>query len=128
LSEIERSVTLLWIVGAFLLFMAVILSVHAVDAHAEARYGYAPFAIPNVLFMLIPNGLLLLAVRAGGEQTQVLVTLAGAALLGMLLLIRVKTNGWIALFAAPMLLLCAPVLVLSVLFRSLARPGDHGDG
>jgi hypothetical protein len=120
-------VDLLWILGAFVVFMAVVWSVHVVDDYAAARYGYAPFALPNVLFMLIPNGLLLFAVRQGGEQTQVLVTLAGAALLGILLLIRAKTNGWIALFAAPLLLLCAPVLVFSVLFRGMARTAS-GDG
>jgi hypothetical protein len=119
-------VTLLWFLGAFVVFMAAIWSVHAVDEYAAARYGYAPFAMPNVLFMLIPNGLLLVAVRQGGEQTQVLVTLAGAALLGMLLLIRSRTSGWIALFAAPMLLAWAPVLVFTVLFRGMART-DGGE-
>lgn len=119
--------TLLWILAAFLVFMAIIRSVHALDDYAAACFGYAPFAMPNVLFMLIPNGLLLLAIRDGGEQTQIFVILAGAAMLGMLLLIRAKTNGWVALFAAPILLCCAPVLVFSVLFRGLAR-ADGGEG
>ena len=119
----EPHVTLLWILGAFLAFTAVIWSVHALDDYAAARFGYAPFSMPNVLFMLIPNGLLLMAIQDGGEQTQVLVTLAGAAMLGMLLLIRAKTNAWVALVAAPMLLFGAPVLVFSVLFRGLARGG-----
>jgi len=113
-------VTLLWITGAFVLFMILIWSVHATDDYASARYGYAPFAMPNVLFMLIPNSLVLLAIREDGGHTQILVALAGAATLGMLLLVRSRTNGWVALFAAPILLLCAPVLVFSVLFRALA--------
>lgn len=119
---------LLWTLAAFLAFMAIIWSVHAVDDYAAARYGYAPFAMPNLLFMLIPNGLLLMTVRDGGEQPPVLMTLAGAALLGMLLLIRAKTNGWIALFAAPLLLAGAPVLMFSVLFRGLARADSGGGG
>ncbi len=122
--------TLLWILGAFLVFMAVIRSAHAVDDYASARYGYAPFAMPNLLFMLIPNAQLLFAVRdaGAGAQTQVLVTLAGMAMLGMFLLVKARTSGWIALFAAPMMLFCAPVLVLSVLFRSLARADGSGGG
>ena len=113
----------LWILAAFLAFMAVIWSVHAVDDYAAVRYGYAPFALPNVLFMLIPNGLLLLVVReaGAGEQARLLVILAATALLGMLLLIRSRTNGWVALFAAPMMLFFSPVLVFSVLFRVLSR-------
>jgi hypothetical protein len=121
-------VTLLWLIGAFVLFMAVIWSAHAADDYAGVRYGYGPFAMPNLLFMLIPNGLLLVAIRGGGEQGQILVALAGAVTLGMLLLVRSRTNGWIALFAAPMLLFFAPVLVCSVLFRGLARTGgDEGN-
>ena len=115
--------TLVWILLAFLGFSVIIWSAHAVDEYASARYGYAPFAMPNLLFMSIPSGLLLLAIRDGGEQTQLLVTLAGAAMLGMLLLVRARTSGWIALYASPMMLLCAPVLLFSVLFRSLARAG-----
>lgn len=118
--------TLLWILTAFLAFMAIIWSVHALDDYAVARYGYEPFAMPNVLIMLIPNGLLLMAIPDDGGQTQVLLTLAGAAMFGMLLLIRAKTNGWVALVAAPVLLFGAPVLVFSVLFRGLARVGGDG--
>ena len=115
--------TLVWILLAFLGFSAIIWSVHAVDEYASARYGYTPFAMPNLLFMSIPSGLLLITIRDGGEQAQLLVTLAGAAMLGMLLLVRARTSGWIALFAAPMMLFCAPVLLFSVLFRGLARAG-----
>ena len=123
----DLRVTLLWILVAFLAFMAIIWSVYALDDYAAARFGYAPFAMPNVLFMLIPNGLLLLAIGYGGEQAHIFVVLAGAVALGMFLLIRAKTNGWVALFVAPMLLCCAPVLVFSVLFRGLARAGG-GEG
>jgi hypothetical protein len=115
--------TLLWIFAAFVAFTLIIRSVHAVDDYALDRYGYAPFALPNVLFMLIPNGLLLFVVHeaGAGDHTRMLVTLAAAALLGMFVLIRSRANGWVAIFAAAMLLVCAPVLVFSVLFRSLSR-------
>jgi hypothetical protein len=122
-------VTLLWTLAAFLAFMAIVWSVHALDDYAMARYGYAPFAMSNLLFMSIPSGLLLLVVREGGAgmQTRVLVTLVGAAMLGIFLLVKARTNGWIALFVAPMLLVFSPVLVFSVLFRSLARADGNGE-
>lgn len=113
-----------WILGAFLVFMAFIRSVHALDDYASARYSYAPLAMPNVLFMLIPNGLLVFTIRDSGEQPLLLVALAGVATLGIFLLVRSRTNLWIALIAAPLLLLCAPVLVFTVLFRRLAQVGD----
>lgn len=119
--------TLLAIVAGFLLFMGLIRAVHALDDYALARYGYAPFAMPNLLFMLIPHGLLLFAIRSTSDQIWILLALAGAALLGMLLLLWSRTSAWIALFAAPVSLLLAPVLVLSLLFRILARAGG-GDG
>lgn len=122
--------TLLSILAAFLAFMAIIWSVHALDDYAVARYGYAPFAMSNLLFMSIPSGLLLLIVREGdlGMQTRVLATLVGAAMLGIFLLIKARTSGWIALFVAPMLLVFSPVLVFSALFRSLARADGNGQG
>jgi hypothetical protein len=55
-----------------------------------------------------------------------LVTIAGAGMLGIFLLVKARTNGWIALYAAPLMLLCAPVLLFSVLFRGLART-DGGE-
>jgi len=108
--------------GAFLLFMALLWSVHRVDGYAMERHGYAPFALPNLLFMLVPHGLLVLAVQ-GVEPRELLATLAGAGMLAVLLLIRSRTNGWIALFAAPLQLLVSPVLVFAVLFRRLAETG-----
>jgi hypothetical protein len=119
--------TLIWMLGAFLLFIAAMWSVHMVDDYAMAHYGYAPFAIPNVLFTLVLHGLLLFVIRDGGEQTRLLVTLTGAATLGMFLLVRSRTSGWIALFTVPILLFCAPLLVFSVFFRHLSRI-DSGKG
>ena len=53
------AVTLLALGGAFLAFMALIGTVHAVDAWSLRRFGYAPFALVNVLLMLLPSGALL---------------------------------------------------------------------
>jgi hypothetical protein len=126
-STLKSDVTVLLILGLLVVFLVLVWSAHVVDDYASLHYGYAPFALPNLLFMLIPHGLLLFAIRAGGEQIQMLIALAGAAMLGMLLLVRSRTNGWIALYAAPLLLLFAPVLALSFLFRDLARVGG-GEG
>ncbi len=116
--------TALLIAAGFLTFMGLIWCIHAADGYALARFGYAPFALPNALFMLIPHGLLLLAVQGNGHR-ELLAGLAGAGLLGLLLLVRSRTNGWLALFAAPVLLLGAPVVALAVLFRGFAQGGDR---
>jgi hypothetical protein len=117
---------LLALAGAFLLFTGIIWSVHALDRHALARYGYAPFAPSNLLFMLIPHGLLLLSIQ-GGEHRELLATLAGIGMLAVFLLVRTRTNGWIALYAAPLQLVAAPVLLFAVLFRGLAGPRAGGE-
>jgi hypothetical protein len=115
--------TLLALAAAFLLFVGLIWSVHRLDAHALDRYGYAPFALPNLLFMLIPHALLVLALQGTGPR-ELLATLAGAGMLAVLLLIRSRTSGWVALYAAPVQLLAAPLLLFSVLFRRLAAGAD----
>lgn len=118
----------LWLIGAFALFGALLRGADALDAMAAARFGYRPFALPNVLFMAIPNALLLLAIRDEAAHTEILLALAGVASLALLLLIRSRTNGWMALVGTLLLLLCAPVLAFSVLFRDLARvSGGGGD-
>lgn len=119
--------TWLFVGLAFLVFMGLVWSVHALDDVALARYGYAPFGMPNVLFMLVPHGLVLYAVQQGGEGMEIPVTLAAAGLLAMLLIVKMRTNGWIALYAAPAMLLAAPVIFFSVLFRSLARSGSGAE-
>jgi hypothetical protein len=117
--------TLLALAAAFLLFVSLIWSVHRLDAHCLARYGYAPFALPNLVFSLIPHALLVTAVQ-GVEPRELFATLAGAGMLAVLLVIRWRTSGWIALFAAPLQLLAAPVLLFSALFRRLAASTDAG--
>jgi len=139
--------TLLALGAAFLVFMALIGAVHAVDHWSLRRFGYAPFALVNVLLMLLPSGALLvgLAPLAGADlggtdlggtdlagwrwlaDPAWLLGLAACAGLAMAWLIRRRTNAWVALFAAPLLLIGAPVLVFSVLFRTFAAAGQARD-
>jgi hypothetical protein len=120
-----NEVTIFAVIAAFAVFMGLIWSVHRLDAYARTRYGYAPFALPNVLFMLIPHGLLLMAIQ-GGERQELLATLAGIGMLGVLILIKARTNGWIALYAAPLQLVAAPLLLFAVLFWVLAGAERQG--
>ena len=118
---------MLLLAAGFVLFMGLIRAVHAVDDYSLGRYGYAPFGLPNVLFMLIPHLLVILAVRDAAPR-ELAATLAAGGLLAMLLLIKSRSNGWIALFAASVQLVTAPVLVFAVLFRRLAGPAGGGPG
>jgi len=122
--------TLLALVFGFLVFMALIGAVQALDRWSLARFGYAPFALVNVLAMLVPSGALLAGAAAlGGADPAGLaglmdpLWLIGLGLCGglaMAWLIGRRTNPWVALFAAPLMLVGAPVLVFSVLFRGMA--------
>ena len=140
------TVTLLALGGAFLGFMALIGAVHAVDSWSLLRFGYAPFALVNVLIMLLPSGAFLagLVILGGAEADGPdggalgldrlgrvvdplwLCGLAACAGAAMAWLIGRRTNAWVALFSAPLLLLGAPVLVFSILFRTLASAGQTG--
>jgi hypothetical protein len=140
------AVTLLGLGAAFLAFIALIGAVHAVDSWSLQRFGYAPFALVNVLIMLLPSGALLagLAILGGAEtggpdlgalgldrlalllDPLWLCSLAACAAVAMAWLIGRRTNAWVALFSAPLLLFGAPVLVFSILFRTLAAAGPTG--
>jgi hypothetical protein len=130
-------VTLLGLAAGFLVFMALIGAVHAVDRCALDRYGYAPFALVNVLALLIPSGVFLagLAMLGGADlgaleaaaDPVMLLGLAACAGLAMAWLIGRRTNAWVALLAAPLLLVGAPVLIFSVLFRVIAATGQTED-
>lgn len=141
------AVTLLALGAGFLAFMALIGAVHAVDSWSLRRFGYAPFALVNVLVMLLPSGALLAglgilagvwpgASALGGPDldglAQVvdplwLCALAVGAGTAMAWLIWRRTSVWVALFAGPLLLFGAPVLVFSILFRTLAAAGPAVD-
>lgn len=120
--------TLLGLAAAFLVFAGAVWSVHAVNRYATAQHGYTPFAMSNALFMLLPHGLLLYAVGEGGAGKELAVTLAGAGFLAMFLLVRHRSNGWLGLFTAALLLAGASVLVFSIFFAGLAAPAPGGDG
>ena len=132
--------TLAVLIGAFFVFMAIIGAVHALDQWALDRFGYAPFALINVVAMLLPSAVLwaglagLAAADAGplGELSGtlgpgLLFGLAVAAVLAMAWLLQRRTATWVAAIAAPLLLVAAPVLLFSVLFSTLATAGPGGN-
>ncbi len=113
--------------------MAAIGAAHALDRYGERRYGYLPFALPNLAFMLIPHGLLaVLVIQAhgapaapevealGGPGFWVPAVAAAGASLGMFAIVRARTGGWLALVATLAMLCAASVLLFSVLFRVIA--------
>lgn len=130
----------LGLIGAFLAFMAAIGAVYALDDLAARRYGYRPFAPPNLAFMLIPHGVLLawLVAQAPGAADGALAGLPMAVVWGgtglgvlavgfMGLVVVARTRVWIAVAATAAMLAGASVLLLSVLFRDFAR-APSGDG
>jgi hypothetical protein len=130
-ARLESTVTLLALAAGFLAFMALIGAVHALDRWSLGRFGYAPFALVNALAMLVPSGALLIGLAAlrGADPAGVTGFVAPALLVGLGLsgglamawLIARRTNPWVALIAAPLMLVAAPVLVFSVLFRGMAE-------
>ena len=118
----------LMLILGFFLFMAVIGVAHAMDRHAEERYGYRPFALPNLALMLIPHGILVAWAVGWGQDARpslspglvwALGALAVAALVFLLAVLQRRTSLGIALAGAGLMLVAAPVLVLSMLFRNL---------
>jgi hypothetical protein len=127
---------------AFLAFMGLIITVQAVDRHAAGRFGYRPFALPNLAFMLIPHGLFatwLITWSTGQPAADaVLLPAPSAALwvpallaismaIGLFLILWRRTSAWIALFAVPVMAASASVLLVSGLFGELARAGAARD-
>jgi hypothetical protein len=137
---------ILALAAGFLAFMAVIGSVQAVDRFALGRYGYRPFALPNLAFMLIPHGMLavwlagVLAPAADAPLDAALSALPGPIILpwglaglgvlmalGLFLILRVRANAWIGLFAVGLMMVGASVLLLSALFADLAQTASGSD-
>jgi hypothetical protein len=58
---------MVWMLLGFGAFMAVIWSVHSVNARSREKSGYEPFSLPNTALMLVANLLLLSALAPGGE-------------------------------------------------------------
>lgn len=127
----------IWLVVGFLGFMIAISAVNAMDRHAESRWGYRPFAVPNLAFMLIPHGIAIAAItgligRTDSEArlpAPILwlgVVLGLAAVAAMLWIIRRRANTPVAVVATLVMIAAASVLIPSMLFRALAdaQPGD----
>ncbi len=131
--------TLFALALAFLAFMALIGAVYALDTWARVRYGYAPFALLHVVAMLPASGALWtgLALTRGLDlvgsgwsppaDPAWLLGLAALAASAMGWVILRRTNPWVALFATAALLVAAPVLVFSMLFRQVALAGETQD-
>ena len=125
------SQALLTLAIGFTVFMGLVWSVHRLNRVGAERFGYEPFAPPNAAFMCLPSLLLYSALAslpaigalpdAAEPAALVKLGLSGLFLLGMLGLLAWRSNLWIALYAAPVMLLAAPVVLLTVLYQRLAR-------
>jgi len=117
----------LGLVAGFLLFMGLIGLAYALDRHTAERFGYRPFAVPNLAFMLVPQGVLAATAAASAQGVSpgpvlawVPFVFAGAASVFMLTILWRRTRPWIAVAATVLMAVGAPVLLLSMLFRDLA--------
>jgi hypothetical protein len=129
----------LGLILGFLVFMAAIGAAYALDDLAARRYGYRPFAPPNLAFMLIPHGILLawLAGLAPNAAETPLAEIPAALVWGgtglgilalgfMTLVLAARTRAWIALLATGAMLAAAPVLLVSFVVRDFARAPSGG--
>ena len=116
---------------AFLLFMALIGAIHGLNRVAVDRYGYEPFAPPNAALMCIPSLLLLSVVSAlaspattpamAEPMVAVKLLIWAVFLAAMFVLLRSRTNVWLAGIAASILAVAAPIVLFTVLFQRLSR-------
>jgi hypothetical protein len=126
--------SLLALVLAFAVFMALVWSVHRLNRYGSEHFGYEPFALPNAALMCIPSLLLLSAMPVlgglpalhdlfGGEASVAGIKLLIWALflLAMLALLIWRTNLWVGLYAAVILSVAAPIVLMTVLFGRLGR-------
>lgn len=121
------------LIGGFLLFLLFLGGAHGLDRHAADRFGYRPFALPNLALMLLPHGILVawaLGLAWAPDLHEALVPLLaalGAAALGLMLAILIRrTSPGMALVATLLMLAGASVLLPSMFFRDLAEspPGS----
>lgn len=127
------------LLALFVAFLAVVGAVHGLNRLGAGRFGYAPLALPNAALMLVPHGLLL-ALLSGlsqgvgpltvfaeaGPTAWVLLGVGAAVVLGMAVLIGMRTRPWIGAAATLLMLAAAPVVIATVLFGRVA--GAEGDG
>jgi hypothetical protein len=136
--------SLLWLVLAFLGFMALIGTVYALNRRAMMRYGTEPFSLPNAALMLLVNLLLLSALAdAAGSADPSAASIAIASLfrapalfkllgavaltLGMFWMIARRTSLWTACYAVPLMAVGAVVILPSLVFRYLATAPGSGN-
>lgn len=115
----------------FSVFMGLVWSVHRLNRLGAERFGYEPFAPPNVALMCVPSLLLYSALEglpsmggvpdAADPAALVKLGICALFLLAMLGLLAWRNNLWIALYAASVMVLAAPVVLLIVLYQRLAR-------
>lgn len=129
--------SLVWLLLAFIVFMAAMRSVYAVNRLAADRFGYEPFSLPNATLMLVANLLLLsslsglradgAALSAAGPEA---VKLLGAALLSALtaFVIARRTRAWMAVYAVSLMAVGAIAVFPSLVFHYFAVAGGHDDG
>ena len=128
------TLSLLWLLLAFGVFMGLIWSVYAVNRVAARRFGYEPFSLPNAALMLVANLLLLSALRpvaesagavdGGGPRTAVMLGAAAVIAAGVLVVIARRSNLWAALYAVTLMGIGAIAVLPSLIFMRIAiAPG-----
>lgn len=126
--------TLVAVLVAFAVFMALIWSVHRLNRYGSVHFGYEPFALPNAALMTIPTLLLVSAVSGLGglpsvdalhtgiePAAAIKLLIWGVSLIAMLGLLSWRTNLWIGIYGATLLSIAAPVVLMTVLFARLSR-------
>lgn len=128
--------SVLWLLLAFGLFMALIWSVHAVNRVAVRRYGYEPFSLPNAALMLVANLLLLSALAPGGDggsasadaglRSQVMLGAVAVLAAGLLVVIARRTSLRLGLYAVALMTVGAIAVFPSLVFMRFAAAAGGG--
>ena len=131
--------SLLWLLLAFGVFMALLWSVYAANRAASRRFGYEPFSLPNAALMLVANLLLLSALTPAVQapaadlalRSQVMLGAAGLLALGLLVVIARRSSFWYALYAVALMSVGAIAILPSLVFMRIATapaPADVARG
>ena len=128
--------SVLWLVLAFGVFMALIWSIYAVNRAAVRRFRYEPFSLPNAALMLVANLLLLSALAPAADlppadvllRSQVMLAAAALLALGLFAVIARRANPWYALYAVALMSVAAIAIFPSLLFMRFAARSGGVDG
>jgi hypothetical protein len=120
--------SVLGLVLAFGVFMALIWSLYAVNRAAARRFGYEPFSLPNAALMLVANLLLLSALAPASDvppadmllRNQVMLGAAALLALGLFAVIARRVGSWYALYAVALMSVAAIAIFPSLLFMRFA--------